>query len=302
MKEYIISEKEEGTTLLKYCTRILPLSGQGMLRKFLRNKNIELNGKRSDGSDRLMSGDRVSFFLSDETFDKFHGQGKTKKYAEPLDTSRIIFENDDILIYDKPAGILSQSDISGEVSVNDMLLSYIEKEDAFTPSICNRLDRNTSGIILAGVSAKGILALDRAIKKRKIKKYYQCICEGIFDNEGPAEFFLKKDASRNISVISDTPKPGFDAVRTDFHVIKTGKGYTLLNAELITGKPHQIRATLSYLLHPLVGDIKYGAKKGIARRHLLHSCKVVFPKDILDGREFYAPLPDDMNGFMKEHF
>ncbi len=298
MKKYIISEKEEGITLLKYCIKMLPLSGQGMIRKFLRNKNVELNGKKSDGSDRLKKGDTVSFFLSDETFDKFHGVEKSGETFRSLVSARIVYEDDDFLIYDKEAGLLSQSDKTGELSVNDMLLAYAGKTGSFSPSICNRLDRNTSGLILAGLSLKGTAALDEAIRSRRIKKYYLCICEGKFENEGPAKLFLKKDEARNISVISDVEKPGFDPIETDFRIIKAGNGFSLLEAELITGKPHQIRATLSFLGHPIVGDKKYGAAKGKAKRQLLHAYKLVFPKDILDGKTFEAKLPDDMNGFI----
>ncbi|MBR5376955.1 MAG: RluA family pseudouridine synthase [Lachnospiraceae bacterium] len=301
MKRFIISEKEEGMTLLKYSIKMLPLSGQGMIRKFLRNKNIELNGKKSDGSDSLRTGDEVSFFLSDETFLKFHGQERTGKNARPLEKDRIIYEDDDFLIYDKEAGILSQSDISGEISVNDMLLSYAGNTGTFTPSICNRLDRNTSGIILAGLSAKGTAALDDAIRDRRLLKYYLCICEGIFEKEGTAGLFLKKDEARNVALISDRRESGYDPVETHFRIIKAGEGFSLLEAELITGKPHQIRATLSYLGHPIVGDLKYGAKKGLAKRQLLHAYKVVFPKDILNGKEFIADCPEDMHEFSTRH-
>ncbi|MBO4373917.1 MAG: RluA family pseudouridine synthase [Lachnospiraceae bacterium] len=286
-------------TLIRYSTKMLPDAGQGMIRKFLRNKNIELNGRKSNGSDRLKSGDRISFFLSEETFDKFHGSSKAITCTKPLEKARIIYEDSDYLIYDKDAGLLSQSDISGEISVNDMLLSYAGKTGTFTPSICNRLDRNTSGIILCGLSAKGLAALDEAIRDRRIKKYYLCICEGIFEKEGKARFFLKKDETTNTALISDIPKQGFDPVETDFRIIKTGGGFSLLEAELITGKPHQIRATLSHMGHPIVGDIKYKAKKGPAKRQLLHAHRVIFPEDILDGSEFTADCPEDMQSFIK---
>ncbi|MBQ7463529.1 MAG: RluA family pseudouridine synthase [Lachnospiraceae bacterium] len=301
MKDYIISEKEEGMTLLKYSFRLLPGAGQGMIRKFLRNKNIELNSKKAGGNEILKAGDRVSFFLSDGTFAKFHGSQKTVSDAKPLEKERIIYEDEDILIYNKEAGELSQSDSSGAVSVNDRLLSYSKPDGAFTPSVCNRLDRNTSGLILCGLSSKGLQTLTAAIRDRQLKKYYLAVCEGRFEKEGPAKLWLRKDESKNISRISDTEKPGYDPVETIFTIIKTTEDATLLEAEIVTGKPHQIRASLSHLGHPIVGDLKYGAKKGMAKRHLLHAVRIVFPPDILDGRTFEAPLPYDIRNYIIEN-
>ena len=114
------------------------------------------------------------------------------------------------------------------------------------------------------------------------------------DGKGNARFFLKKDEARNVALISDRREPGYDPIETHFRIIKAGEGFSLLEAELITGKPHQIRATLSHLGHPIVGDLKYGAKKGLAKRQLLHAYKVVFPDDILEGREYTADIPKDM--------
>ncbi len=298
MKEFIISEKEEGLTLLKYSQKMLPGAGQGMIRKFLRKKNIELNSKRSDGSSHLVSGDRVSFFLSDETFEKFHaGIKKAEKKAEP-ESSRIIYRDDDYLIYDKPAGLLSQSDSSGEVSLNDMLLSGFAAEGIFRPSICNRLDRNTSGIVLCGLSIRGLQSLDEAIRNRRIEKYYLCICEGNFEREGVFRARLKKDQALNKSYITDSQADEGELTETAFKVIKRGHNLTMLEARLITGKPHQIRASLYYLGHPILGDRKYGAVKSAAKRQLLHAYRVVFPRDILEGKSFEAPLPEDMKGLI----
>ncbi len=299
MKEYIISEKEEGITLLKYSFKILPGAGQGMIRKFLRKKNIELNSKKSDGSDILKKGDRICFFLSDETFDKFHGSedaGLLK--APPLSKERIIYEDKDFLLYDKPPGLLSQPDISKEISLNDMLLSYIRPEGSFKASVCNRLDKNTSGIVLCGISGEGLRILDEAVRKRRIQKHYLCICQGRFEKEGPVTAYLIKDRASNRVSVYDKEKDGSDRIETVFHPVRAGDDFSLVEAGLITGKPHQIRATLSHLGHPIAGDIKYGAKKNIAKRQLLHAYKVIFPSDILEGQTFTAPLPADMKDFV----
>ena len=301
MREFVINKKEEGLTVYKYSVRILNKAPGGMIRKFLRNKNIEFNHKRSDGSEKISAGDTISFFLSDETFEKFSA-GDVLIYDGPLpDKKRIIYEDEDFLFYDKPAGMLSQSDSSHEISLNDRLLAYKKATMTVKPSVCNRLDKNTSGLVLCGLSIKGLQTLDSAIHDRRIKKVYRFIAEGEFNTSGRVRLYIKKDRPGNKAFIYEKPVNGADEVLTDFNILKSTPDYTYAEALLITGKTHQIRAVSSYLGHPIAGDIKYGAKKGRALRQLLHSYIAAFPDDILDGREFKAPLPGDMEDFIKKY-
>jgi len=300
MKEFIISKKEEGLTLYKYSSKVLSKAPAGMLRKFLRKKNIELNRKRSDGSDRLKEGDRVCFFLSEETFDRFSlsSANENEDLRVPgLDKKRIIFEDEDYLFYDKPAGLLSQGSSKGEPSLNDSLLKYIKVTDTVHPSVCNRLDRNTSGLILCGKTYRGLKTLDEAIKQRRLEKYYLCVLEGRLKKAGMIRAYLKKDPQRNMAVISEVKKPGYDDICTGYEILKQTGDLTLVKVCLVTGKPHQIRAMSAFLGAPVAGDRKYGASKIHAKRQLLHSFRTVFPPDILDGRSFEAPIPEDMSGF-----
>ena len=307
MKEYIITKKEEGLTVYKFSLKILSNAPAGMIRKFLRNKNIELNRKRTDGSDRLKEGDSVCFFLSDETYDKFSrtsdSEGPSvRKDVLPLDIKRIIYEDGDFLFYDKPAGVLSQSDSSDDPSVNDSLLKYIGDAGPVKPSVCNRLDRNTSGLIMCGKTYEGLKTLDSAIKERQIKKYYLCILEGRLSQSGRVCAYLRKDPASNKVDVTWDKTPGYDEIINEYRLIKTCSDFTLAEVLLVTGKPHQIRAMSALLNAPLVGDIKYGKKKALAKRPLLHSHRVEFPDTILEGRCFTAPVPKDMNDFSFEFF
>ena len=303
MKEYIINTKEEGLTLLKYSFRILESAPQSLIRKFLRNKNIELNSRKADGSEKLKAGDSVKFWLSDDTFEKFSERLVEAASGAPkaeLDKSRIIYEDDDFLFINKPAGILSQSDASGKTSLNDMLLSYIPSGAAFRPSICNRLDTNTSGIVICGKSIKGLQIMDEAIKERRIEKYYRCLCSGVIEKDMHIEAYLKKDQGRNKVDISDTPVKGAEKIITEVHVLERLQDASYLEIKLITGKSHQIRAHLAHTGHPLLGDMKYGKREKDIGRQMLHAYRVRMPEDILHGMEITAPLPEDMSRVLKQ--
>ncbi len=298
MKEFTVTKNEEGMTLLKYSSKKLKNAPQGMIRKFLRNKNIELNRKRSDGHDLLKEGDRIGFFLSDETMERFGmspDEAVSKKTDVPLlEQKRIIYEDEDFLFYDKPAGLLSQSDDSKDPSLNDSLLKYAGIHGVLRPSICNRLDRNTSGLIMCAKTHNGLNALNEAIKNRRIKKYYLCILDGRLKTEGTFEAYLKKDNATNTVKIQDTKADGFEKIMTGYRIIKSSSSHTLAEVFLHTGKPHQIRAMSAYLGAPVTGDRKYGSKKGTAKRQLLHSYRIELPGDILNGKSFEAPIPRDM--------
>ncbi|MBQ9360823.1 MAG: RluA family pseudouridine synthase [Lachnospiraceae bacterium] len=318
MKEYTVSDREAGLTLIKYSARVLKEAPNSLLHKFLRNKNIELNGRKADSGSVIQAGDKVLFFLSDETFEKFHGLSEEEGYrsdgfgkcaddkgnqAIRLESDRILYEDEDYLFYDKPAGIRSQSDGSGRLSFNDLLLAYLEydSEDIIKPSICNRLDTNTSGIVLCGKSAKGLQSLNQAIKSRKVRKYYRGIAAGYIKEDKHLVSFMDNSDSENKVVISDTHKHGYKEVITDVRVIERGRLATYAEFDLITGRKHQIRAQMAHIGHPLIGDMKYGKKLpglNFARRQMLHAYRVELPDDILMGMTVFAPIPKDMEECM----
>ena len=314
MTEYTISSKEEGLTVYKYASRILPAAPSGLIHKFLRNKNIELNGKKADGRGILKAGDKVAFFLSDETFAGFRGVSSKDRITGAnesrmhLKAERILYEDDDYLFYDKPAGLRTQQDGSGRISLNDMLLEYTgcSADDACRPSVCNRLDTNTSGIVLCGKSIKGLQTLSAAIKERRIEKYYRAVLCGIFSEEEKKAFdhgllhisaYLGSAGNGKRMDVSETEKEGYTKAETELSVLAENEGFTYAELKLVTGRKHQIRVQTAYIGHPVAGDINYGRQgsKGTAvKRQMLHSYRTVLPEEILSGMTIVAPLPEDM--------
>lgn len=325
MYQTIITQKEAGQRLDKYLHRILPEAGNSFLYKMLRKKNITLNGRKADGSEKVATGDSIAIYFSEETLAKFRGQGQTsaqdesayRKAFHKLSPISILYENEHILLADKPAGILSQKASGTDLSLNEWLIGYllesgfISKESLtlFKPSVCNRLDRNTSGIVLCAKSLAGAQMLGTLLKDRTLHKYYQLYVKGRIEKEALIEGYLIKDEIYNkVSVTSKLPldkKADGSKIRTRYSPLRIESDKTLLEVELITGKSHQIRAHLASIGHPLLGDYKYGDRtwnetyrqKSGVQYQLLHAYKVVFPglddpfSDI-SGRTFLAVPPD----------
>lgn len=353
MYQTIITEREAGQRFDKYLRRILPGAGSGFLYKMLRKKNITLNGRKADGSEKTAVGDCVAVYFSDETLKKFMQNGSADQAAGAEHTSgavngsdvdgtadylnayarlkdvEILYENDHILLLNKPAGILSQKAAKQDVSLNEWLIGYLLQEGGITasdlvmykPSVCNRLDRNTSGIVLCARSLKGAQMLSELLKSRTLHKYYQLYVKGQLRDESMIEGFLTKDERQNkVSVIpadglGSTERrirpqnPNFEEkgsyIKTAYKPLEIGEDKTLLEVELYTGKTHQIRAHLASIGHPLLGDYKYGdkawndiyQKKYHVKSQLLHAYKIVFPQldepfTDISGRTFYAELPE----------
>ena len=295
----------------------------------LRKKNITLNDKKASGNEILKKNDSIKIYFSDETLSKFHTEDKkntfdtgmtnNKKY--PLD---ILYEDDDILVVNKPAGILSQKASKEDYSVNDAVLDYCfsnypeMKKNGFKPAVCNRLDRNTSGIILAGKSIKGLQHLSTGLKDRSFKKYYYTIVSGDFksfqdknNDKGYFCAYISKDDTNNKSYIissEDYNRLGQSAglkykkIENEFEIINSNARCSLIKVKLITGKSHQIRAHLAYLGFSVIGDFKYGNPKDNAyfkqvyqlKEHLLHAALVSFT-DLSDNmHEIEAEMPEKM--------
>lgn len=323
-----ITTREAGQRFDKYLHRILPNAGSSFLYKMLRKKNILLNDKKADGSEKIAAGDSVTIYFSDETLAQFMG---TNPFAGTVDYGnayrmisgvKIIYENDHILLADKPAGILSQKAQPADLSLNEWLIGYLldcgsmtaQDLTLFKPSVCNRLDRNTSGIVLCAKSLLGAQMLGELLKDRTLHKYYQLYVKGHVTKEHTIEGYLHKDVKRNkVSIIPASEadagilagKTTHPYIKTAYKPLKNAGDKTLLEVELITGKSHQIRAHLASIGHPLLGDYKYGdpawneqyRKKYQIRSQLLHACRVVFPElkapfEDLSGQTFCADMPE----------
>ena len=311
MREIIINSNEAGQRFDKFLGKYLSDASMGFLFKMLRKKNITLNGKKATGKEKLNKGDSVKLFLAEDTIEKFIGKTSVKLYDKKLD---IVYEDDNILLINKPAGMLSQKAKKDDVSVVEYIISYLIKSKkldetelkTFHPSVCNRLDRNTSGLIAAGKSLTGLQELSRMFKDRSMEKYYLCIVSGIVEHPCRIKGFLYKDEKTNKVTILSEEKEDSSYIETAYRPLKTGNNITLLEVLLVTGKTHQIRAHLASTGHPLLGDVKYGRKsvneefkkKYGLKNHLLHSYRIVFPE--LEGslanlslKEFKAELPEE---------
>ena len=313
MRSLIVTEQEAGQRLDKLLAKYLNLAGKGFIYKMLRKKNITLNGKKCDGSEKLAVGDEIKLFLSDETIEKFSQTSIQKVKETALD---ILYEDEHILLINKPSGMLSQKAKETDESLVEYVISYLLKTGflspetlkTFRPSVCNRLDRNTSGLIVAGKSLAGLQIMASVFKDRSIHKYYQCVVKGNLTEKKIITGFLSKNEKTNQVTISKEERKDSSAIMTEYeplaHTRKDGQEYTLLKVTLITGRTHQIRAHLASIGHPIVGDYKYGDAKvnETARKQygihsqMLHSFQILFPElpeplNYLSGRTFFAPLP-----------
>lgn len=327
MQVLTVNENEAGQRLDKLLSKYLNLAPKSFLYKMMRKKNITLNGKRCEGSEKLQLSDKITLFLSDETIDKFSniafnakpeirapkpGNHKSGVAADPLVGLDIIYEDNHILIVNKPAGILSQKAKDSDYSLVEQSINYliesrhirVEQLRTFRPSVCNRLDRNTSGLVIVGKSLAGLQIMSEVLKDRSIHKYYQCIVSGKILEKQVIAGFLKKEEGKNQVRICQKEEEGSSPIMTEYVPLAANESYTLLQVTLITGRTHQIRAHLSSIGHPIAGDYKYGLESvnkfvkqqyGV-RSQLLHSWKLVMPKlpeplDYLSGKSFTAPLP-----------
>ncbi len=343
MIERHISEKDAGQRLDKYLRRTLPSAGSGFLYRMLRKKNITLNGKRAQGGEILSADDSVAFFFSDETFRKFSAPDPEDgekavlsarlRHAEEawnrklLSEKAVLFENEHVLLLNKPAGVLSQSagpngkgpdrEKYPAYSVNDWLWGYllyhrgVDRDMLLRemPSVCNRLDRNTSGILAASADSAGSRILTGLIRENRLRKTYRLIVSGEIPESGVIEGYLRKDPSENKVVFTEKEAEGAAYSRTEYRRIKTGNGLSLAEADLITGRTHQLRAHFAAIGHPILFDGKYGdssLNRSFAgklqgslshRPYALHCARLAFPEMTglirdLSGRTVTAPDPD----------
>lgn len=322
MKELTISEREAGMRLDRYLERYLRMADKNFIYKMMRKKNITLNDHKCSGSEKLAANDSIKIFFSDETLAKFAGPVNERPSRSVK--LNVIYEDEDILVVDKPSGLLSQKAAPNDISLVEYITEYllqtkaVTEEDlqTFKPGICNRLDRNTSGLVTAGKTVKGLQDLSEAFRERTIHKYYICVVKGVIGEGSRIDGFLVKNEKTNSVKVFDMKEVadvfGADGetsseaqrIVTEYMPVASGGGFTFLKVKLVTGKTHQIRAHLASIGHPIAGDYKYGDKKvnGFVRSRyniksqLLHAYELDYPDKKL---KLHTKIPEEFVRLLK---
>lgn len=316
MKEYRIPQNDAGMRLDKFCARVLKNAPYSFIFKMLRKKNITLNGKKAKGNELLQPEDLVVFYLSDETIASFGREtADALSWENDPYEPEVVFENEQLLIVNKPDGMLSQKAGANDRSMNEYCIRYLTKNGsynpsdpaAFKPAVCNRLDRNTSGLMLIAKTHAAASMLAKALRDRSMDKYYACIVKGTIREAFVLNGYLKKDESTNtVTIVPDAT--GADRIETAFEPLSDQNGLTLLNVKLVTGKSHQIRAHLASIGHPILGDPKYGDSRFNreygCKHQLLHAYRIKMPVltdalSDLSGREFEISFPKEFSKYMR---
>lgn len=266
MKEFTVGKNDAGQRLDRFVGKAVPLLPESLLQKYIRLKRIKVNGKGSKRDVRLNVGDHLQLYINDEFFEKPTEDNAYLKISTPkLD---IVYEDENILLADKKAGVLCHS--AGEWDYNTLISNikaYLyqkgewkpREENSFAPSLCNRIDRNTSGIVIAAKTAEALRIMDEKIRLREMDKLYLAAIHGTMEQKnGTLSGYIFKDAKNNRVYVRQKQEPGAKSAVTKYKTLKVKGGYSLLECELLTGRTHQIRAQLSAAGHPLVGDGKYG--------------------------------------------
>ena len=288
MKSFLISKNDSGQRLDKFITKAVPNLPQSLMYKYIRMKRIKVNGKRGEISQKLAIGDTVDMYINDEFF------APVAEHYDFLHASRhldIVYEDENILLLDKKVGLLSHPD---ETEYNDTLITRIKRylyekgeydpkdEHSFTPSLVNRIDRNTGGIVIAAKNAESLRILNQKLKDRELEKYYLCVVHGtIPQKQGTLEGWLVKDEKKNKVTVYPQKRNGAKEIRTKYTVKAENKGLSLVEVELLTGRTHQIRAHFASIGHPLLGDGKYGTNElnkahGGYKKQFLYSYRLKF--------------------------
>lgn len=320
MKQIDITQQEQNQRLDKFLLKYLNKAPKGFIYKMLRKKRIKYNGKKGEGNEILQKGDCLQLYLSEQTIESFMEQKVV--YTARRDFSTI-YEDSDLLVVNKPAGLIVHPQKSDDKNtLIDQILYYLyekgeytpAKDSTFTPAICNRLDRNTSGIIIAGKNLKAVQAVNTAIAQRKVNKYYVTLVKGNITQAEKVVHYLEKESEKNQVILYDNQKEKTRQIITEYKPIAYAENMTLLEISLITGRSHQIRAQMQKIGHCIAGDRKYGEQQwnvqfrkfGLTNQ-FLHAYRVVWQQKEgalahLVGKEWIAPLPETLQEICNFYF
>ncbi len=316
MREFTIGSNDAGLRLDRFLAKAVPLLPASLAQKYIRLKRIKLGGARVQRDTRLQEGDVLQLYINDEFFDAPREDNAYLTVASPK--LNIVYEDDQILLVDKRPGLAVHPHDGAEYgkTLIDHIQAYLyqkqqwrpREENSFTPALCNRIDRNTGGIVIAAKTAQALRIMNQKIKDRELDKRYLAIVEGTpKKKEGSLKGYLFKDAKKNRVFVTDTSQPGSKSCQTNYRVLASRNGLSLVECELITGRTHQIRAQFAYAGHPLLGDGKYGKldKRFDRNYQALYSYKLTFAfttdseaLEYLNGKSFRVETVD----FVSEYF
>ena len=316
MKEFTIGKNDAGQRLDRYLAKAVPLLPASLAQKYIRIKRIKRNGGRCQRDDRLEIGDVLQLYINDEFFDAPREDNAYLTVAAPK--LNIVYEDDQIILVDKRPGLAVHPHDGAEYgrTLIDHIQAYLYQkrewnprgENSFAPALCNRIDRNTGGIVIAAKTAEALRVMNQKIKDREMDKRYLAIVEGIpKPQKGTLKGYLFKDAKKNRVFVTDTPQTGSKSCETRYEVLASHQGISLVECELVTGRTHQIRAQFAHAGHPLLGDGKYGKldKRFDRTYQALYSYKLTFrfttgagALAYLNGKSFQVQKVD----FVEEYF
>lgn len=319
MKELTIGPNDAGQRLDRFLSKAVPLLPASLAQKYIRLKRIKLGGARAQRDTRLQAGDVLQLYINDAFFDKPREDNAYLAVANPK--LNIVYEDREILLVDKRPGLAVHPHDGAEYgrTLIDHIQAYLFRkgewnpkgENAFTPALCNRIDRNTGGIVIAAKTAEALRVMNQKIKDRELDKRYLAIVEGCPNpREGSLTGYLFKDAKKNRVFITDTPQPGAKSCRTDYRVLAKNKNLALVECKLITGRTHQIRAQFAHAGHPLLGDGKYGKldKRFDRNYQALYSYRLTFQfttdaggLEYLNGKSFQVKNVDFVTEYFPEY-
>ena len=316
MKEFTITQNDAGQRLDRWLAKTLPLLPAPLAQKYIRIKRIKLGGKRVERNTRLNVGDVLQLYINDEFFETPKAENAYLTVSAPK--LNIVYEDENILLVDKKPGLAVHPHDGAEYgkTLIDHIQAYLyakrewrpREENSFTPALCNRIDRNTGGIVIAAKNAEALRILNQKIKDREIDKRYLCIVHGTpKPPEGRLEGYLFKDAKENRVYITKKMQPGAKTAVTFYRTLQSKNGLSLVECELLTGRTHQIRAQMAAAGWPLLGDGKYGKldKRYDRKYQALYSYKLRFAftteagiLEYLNGKSFEVASVD----FVQEYF